>query len=300
MNAARTLEDLGEDRLVALLTGTWAKTLKKGMLGVGDDCAVLPPLSGKNTRTLFKTDAVVEGVHFTRKDPPRLVGWKALARCVSDMAAMGGEPVSALITLGAPPSESVSRLSGIYRGIKKAADAFGIALVGGETTRCRELFISVALTGKVEAKNLVLRSGASFGDAIFVTGTLGGTLRGKHLRFTPRLDEARWLVHHCKPSAMMDVSDGLAKDLPRLCRVSGVGFYLDGNAVPVSRCCSIEQALCDGEDFELLFTVSEKKVSALVRCWPFKTRLSKIGRITVAGQGKPMSNQHGFDHFKRA
>ncbi|MFN9024922.1 MAG: thiamine-phosphate kinase, partial [Akkermansiaceae bacterium] len=157
--------------------------------------------------------------------------------------------------------------------------------------------ISIAATGRVERGNVVMRSGGNLGDAIWVTGVLGGSLAGKHLDFTPRLDQARWLVKHFKPTAMMDLSDGVARDLPRLAKASSCGFQLDLSAMPLCEGCDVKQALEDGEDFELLFTFPEGQ--GLEREWQQKfpaLKLTKIGRLVKPGEGDELKG--GWDHFR--
>src|SRR5262245_37137910 len=162
--------------------------------GPGDDCAVLD-LGLPSQYVLFKTDAVVEGVHFTAEDTPELIGHKALARCLSDVAAMAGTPSHAVVTVALPPAFDPSRVQGFYRGLAALAERHGAAIVGGETTTNPErVLLSIALIGTVPKDRCVRRSGARPGDAIFVTGELGGSRAGKHLTFEPRLAEARWLA----------------------------------------------------------------------------------------------------------
>ncbi|MGC4015767.1 MAG: AIR synthase-related protein [Luteolibacter sp.] len=161
--------------------------------------------------------------------------------------------------------------------------------------------ISIAATGKVAPSHLVTRSGGRPGDLVLVTGRLGGSIGGKHLTFTPRLAEAAWLVRQLKPTAMMDLSDGVAKDLPRLAKASGLGFSLDREAVPRSRGCTVEQALGDGEDFELLFTLPPRKWTARAAAvWKDafpKLPLTVIGEL-VEGAGEDLTG--GWDHFAPA
>jgi thiamine-monophosphate kinase len=163
------------------------------------------------------------------------------------------------------------------------------------------MFINVALTGEVERTRCVLRSGGRPGDALYVTGRLGGTLAGQHLDFTPRLAEARWLVSHFKIHAMMDLSDGLAADLPRLAATSRCGFSLDRAAVPRTAGCTIEQALTDGEDYELLFALAPRDTARLEREWHRafpKLRLTRIGALLPHSAFRiPHSAARGFDHF---
>jgi len=286
-----SLARLGEAGLLELLTGRWARKSGAVQVGIGDDCAVLR-VGGRNV--LFKTDIVVEGVHFGAKTPSRLVGRKALARAVSDIAAMGGTPLAAVVTLGLPANESPARLAGIYRGMEAAARKFKLALVGGETTRAAQLFLNVALLGECEKP--VLRSTARAGDLLYVTGQLGGTQAKHHLNFTPRLAEGRWLAKHGVATSMMDLSDGLGADLPRLGLASKLGYAVDREALPRRRGASVESAIGDGEDYELLFTVAPDHAVWLKKKWPFATPLHCIGLMR---NGPSTALSHGFDHFEQ-
>lgn len=298
-----TLADLGETRLLELLTKNWPRSAGSRLrVGVGDDCAVLPGGRGQGD-LLYKTDAIVEGVHFLPSTPPSLIGRKALARNVSDIAAMGGEPWCALVTLAAPPSTSAARVRAIYGGLTKLADQSGVLLVGGETVRAPKLLLSVALLGRMpQGVRPVLRSTAKAGHHLYVTGRLGGTQKRHHLTFEPRLAAGQWLAKQKFAAAMMDLSDGLGADLPKLAKASGLGIEVDLNALPCSRGASPEQALHDGEDYELLFTVSPKKTKQLTAQWPFKDLpLTPIGRLTkkaLAGSA-PWEHRGGYDHFSR-
>jgi len=287
------LAQLGEAGLLRLLTGRWPRKGRSVTVGVGDDCAVLR--LGKRS-LLFKTDVVVENVHFGPRTPARLIGRKALARALSDIAAMGGIPLAAVITLGLPPNESPRRLAGIYRGIETIARKHGVELVGGETTRAAQLFLNVALLGECRDGPPVLRSGARAGDLIFVTGQLGATQARQHLVFEPRLAEGRWLARHRVASAMMDLSDGLGADLPRLGEASHLGHEIDAHKLPRRRGASVEAAINDGEDYELLFTVPANRAAWLKKKWPFATALHCIGTMR---KGPASALAHGFDHFKQ-
>ncbi|MCW1921997.1 thiamine-phosphate kinase [Luteolibacter arcticus] len=288
----KRLRDLGEDALIArLLRGfPGGENLR---VGPGDDCAVVDP--GRGLLRLLKTDAIVEGVHFLPDTPAAKVGWKAVARVLSDFAAMGGVPEHLLVTVAVDPAKPVAWMDGLYRGIRKCLATHGGVLAGGETSRLPSgAMISVAGEGRVERKHLILRSGGKPGDLVVVTGRLGGSIRGKHLTFTPRLNEAAWLVRNLRPSAMMDLSDGLAKDLPRLAEASGCGFEF--GEVPATRGCTRAQALGDGEDYELLFTVSPRRWIAAAGQWPKDfPQLSIIGRLCPPGQGASLAG--GWDHF---
>ncbi len=255
---------------------------------------------GKNHFLIFKTDAVVEGVHFTAKERPEMIGRKALARALSDLAAMGAAPVAAVITIGIPAGESVVRLRAIYRGLERVAKRYAVNLVGGETTRARQLFLNVGLIGECRGYRPVLRSGAGAGDLIFVTGRLGATQARRHLVFEPRLAEGQWLARQKFASSLMDLSDGLGADLPRLAEASGVDFHLDNEAIPRARGATVSEAINDGEDYELLFTVRPAHVKSLKKKWPFTTALHCIGVMGHRGVGsRQPSFAHGFDHFKQ-
>ncbi|HEX4350836.1 MAG TPA: thiamine-phosphate kinase, partial [Verrucomicrobiae bacterium] len=288
--------------------------------GAGDDCAVLD-LGVPDKLILFKTDAVVEGIHFTRETPPEKIGRKALARCLSDIAAMAGMPTAALVTIALPADFDAGFVAKIYDGLNALAEKFGVAIVGGETTTNPErLLISIALLGVVERGKQALRSGAKAGDAIFVTGELGGSLAGKHLDFEPRIAEARWLAEHFHIHAMLDLSDGLAGDLRHIVKAGGVGAEIFKSALPVSREAKLRArgdahkpaalvALTDGEDFELLFTVASKDAVTLLDAWKKqfpKLKLTCIGKM-VAGEGILLRdktgthklNAQGYEHFQK-
>jgi thiamine-monophosphate kinase len=282
-------------------------TNKSVTVGAGDDCAILD-LGIPDRLVLFKTDAVVEGVHFIPETPPEQIGHKALGRCLSDIAAMAGQPVAALVTLGLPPAFDPDQTQRIYAGMTALGRQFEVAIVGGETTTNPERrFISVSLLGTVPRGKATLRSGAEVGDAIFVTGELGGSLAGKHLEFAPRITEAQWLVQHFTVHAMMDISDGLAGDLRHILKASRAGAELLTDAIPVSRAAKLQArahpssrtplraALGDGEDFELLFTIASRDAVPLLDQWRIgfpDLRLSCIGKIT-AGEGISLRDKHG-------
>ena len=185
---------------------------------------------------------------------------------------MGGWPTQAVVTLVLSPSYHLSYAKEIYEGLNGIAREYGVSVVGGETARPAQsagktAMISISLLGLVEKERCVMRSGGRENDRVFVTGSLGGSLRGKHLEFQPRVWEARWLSEHFKPNAMMDLSDGLGKDLPRLAYQSGVGFQLVFQRLPCSENCKVANALNDGEDYELLFTMSPDRVDVFQSRW---------------------------------
>lgn len=288
----KTVGELGEDGLIAHLC---ANLPGKGNLvvGPGDDCAVVG--EGEEL-TLLKTDAVVAGVHFLPDEKASRVGWKAVARVLSDFAAMGGGPGELLVTIALDPKIPVSWVEELYRGMTNCLAAHGGVIAGGETTSLPEgapTLVSVAGRGSVRRENLVTRSGARPGDGIYVTGRLGGSIKGKHLDFTPRLRESQWLAEHHEISAMMDLSDGLAKDLPRLAKMSGVGFEIEKEDLPLTEGCRVEEALGDGEDYELLLTSSDELDDSWADAFP-DLELTRIGRVIESG-GDQLEG--GWEHF---
>jgi thiamine-monophosphate kinase len=268
--------------------------------GAGDDCAIIG--RPRDARwTLLKTDCVIEGVHFLRETDPRRVGWKALCRAISDIAAMGGEPRHALITVAASRESELAWLESFYAGIRRAARRFAVGVVGGETSRSPgPTFVNVALTGDVDRRACVRRDGGCAGDVLYVTGSLGGSLAGRHLDFSPRVAEAQWLARTFQISAMMDLSDGLAADLPRLAKASKCGYTLEEKAIPRTRGCTLEQALCDGEDYELLFALSPRRSAALEAAWRKRFQrlpLTRIGQLTLRQKQQQALARRGYDHF---
>ena len=292
------------------------------VVGSGDDCAALK--GGKaGELLLFKTDAIVEGVHFTNDTPPEKIGRKALARCLSDIAAMAGTPTAAVVKAGLPKDFDPDHAIAISRGMNELAREHNVAIVGGETTTNPDrILVSVSLLGVVPEKQIALRSGARPGDAIFVTGELGGSLEGRHLDFEPRLEQARWLADRFRPNAMIDVSDGLASDLKHILEASGVGAELRSVSIPISRAARqaaaksgngntpLNRALSDGEDFELLFTLPSKDAVPLLDGWKTQfpdLKLTCIGK-TLAERGLRIRDDKtvrpididGYIHFKKS
>jgi thiamine-monophosphate kinase len=310
----KTVQTIGEFALIGRLRRRISQKNRSLLVGIGDDCAVLRADSPKKF-WLYTIDPVIEGVHFTRSAAPRAIGWKAMARNLSDIAAMGGVPRWVIVSLGLPPKTPVAFVEKLYDGIRAAAKKFGASIVGGDVAQSPTLFVAVALIGEVEKSQLVLRKGAQIGDSVFVTGALGGSIRGKHLSFTPRIREARWLTEHFKIHAMIDVSDGLAGDLRRLCEQNPrVGFEICAAEVPISRAArgKLSAALHDGEDFELLFCVSPRDVTGLREKWArvfgkSGPKLTEIGRVT-ASRGKihvifadgtrKILREKGYEHFR--
>lgn len=281
-----TVSDIGEDALVQRLTAH-APLGARVLAGPGDDCAVVePPPTGFHL--LLKTDAVIEGIHFLPQTEPERVGRKAMARVLSDIAAMGGEPREALVTLVLPADTPVDWVERVYVGLHSLAQQFGVDVVGGETSRGAERILAVTLTGQVRAGRAILRSGGKAGDALMVTGKLGGSLAGHHLDFLPRVVEGQWLTQNVPVHAMMDLSDGLARDLPKMAMAAELEYLVDWERLPLRNGCDLRAAWTDGEDYELLMAIPQDFAGDLLRSWELNfpdVSLTRIGRLVHCGEG---------------
>ena len=258
----------------------------EGVVGIGDDCATI---GGEREDWLFSTDLVVEGVHFLRdKSTPEQVGWKSAAVNLSDIAAMGGEPVATFLSVALPKDAQGEWAERFVEGYAEISRLFGVPLLGGDTTSSlRDIAVNVGVLGRCESGKALMRSGARVGDTIFVTGTLGDSGAGlkallgdverteeveylveKHLHPMPRIAEGKKLLATGNVGAMMDISDGIASDLGHILRASGVGAEVDLERLPTSpqlaRVCQregwnkYELATSAGEDYELLLTAPEE------------------------------------------
>ena len=300
------LGDLGEDRLLDELL----PRLSPGnavVAGPRDDCAVVET-HARGKLLVLKTDCVVEGVHFLRGTNALDVGWKTMARPLSDFAATSAVPQFALITLMLSEKTDVAWVKQLYQGLRRAADRFRVSIVGGETSSMPgAIAISASVIGFVERDRWVPRGGAKPGDDLFVTGRLGGAWKRKHLRFTPRIMESRWLTKNFSIHAMMDLSDGLGTDLPRLARASKVGFKIEAENLPLSRGAKINDAISKGEDYELLFAVPRRENKRLKEKWHRKfpkVPLTHIGSLTSQSAGclSAAGNRQlkgGYVHFQQ-
>ncbi len=313
-SAPRTLSAIGEDAAIAALVKVLGNAGAPS-LGPGDDCAVIE--MGDSHEWQLTSDPIVAGIHFLPDADPRLVGRKAVGRALSDIAAMGGQPKWFLINITAPGELSLDQLKAIYRGARQLTRKYGATIVGGDLGKGSELALHVFAIGQAPVGTSIRRDGARRGDIVYVTGQLGGSMAGRHFTFEPRIREGVWLRKQGGVTAMMDVSDGLATDLPRLLKRSGVSALLQERAIPIAPAARriddektpLLRALTDGEDFELVFTVSPERASALEAAWrnAFRLRLSQIGEI-VSGDGQlfleDKSGQRqqwtaaGFEHFR--
>ena len=258
--------------------------------GSGDDCAVLK--FNKDKYLLFTCDMLVEGVDFRPNEKPYLIGRKSVAVSISDIAACAGMPYYCLVSLGLPKKTSIDFADKLFKGMLDIAKKFKINIVGGDLSRAGKLVIDVSMLGIVEKKYLVLRNGAKVGDIIFVTGSLGGSIQGKHLKFTPRLKEARYLVKNFKVNSMIDISDGLAQDLGHILEQSKVGAIIYEDLIPRDKKArNLKEALYMGEDFELLFTLSPGEARKIYRKRLVNFR--PIGEIVDKRYGFSMISKKG-------
>ena len=279
--------------------------LPPGVLGIGDDCAVLP--YNEEFDLLATCDTLVLGTHFTLDATPSQVAHKLFAVNLSDIASMGGVPLYALLSLTVPNNLKETWLQNFLQALSSEAKTYSVPVVGGDTVGGSELSLSLFLLGKVEKGKALLRSGAKVGDLVLVTGELGGTLESqKHLNFSPRLKEAILLKKFFAPTAMMDLSDGLAEDGARLALASGVSLFLDSEKIPVRVGVNLEEALTGGEDFELLFTISPQNYSkdALEKFYKeADLKLTVIGCVEASKDEpffldqKPF-RKRGYAHFR--
>ncbi|MBZ0138055.1 MAG: thiamine-phosphate kinase [Planctomycetes bacterium] len=284
-------------------------------VGPGDDCAIIRV---ERDREALKIDTTIEDKHFILADKgkkiaptlgpgatPEEVGRKAITRCLSDMAAMGATPSAALVSVTLPTGASVALREKLFIGIAKTCATYGVTLAGGDTQGWDgPLSITVAMTGMMDGVRPALRAGAAPGDVVAITGSLGGSILGKHLRFEPRIAEGRFLADK-GVSAMIDISDGLSGDLTRICEESGmrfaVGADLAAEAVPVSKSArrlaklegkgasrALHHALHDGEDFELLFIVKPNRWKKIVQEWPFDVPIRALGMMRPLRKGEPL------------
>jgi thiamine-monophosphate kinase len=295
------LREIGEDRLLDQLLPRLplGKTV---VAGAGDDCAVVEIFAGRNFLVL-KTDCIVEGVHFLSGADPVDVGWKAMMRPLSDFAATSALPQFALITLIASKQTEVEWARKLYGGLRRAAKQFDVSIVGGETSSSPgPIVISVSVAGFVESDRWMSRRGGKVGDDLFVTGQLGGAIKQKHLRFIPRIAESRWLTKHFSIQAMMDLSDGLGIDLPRLAGASKVGFKIETENLPLAPGAKIGDAISEGEDYELLFAISPRQSKRLQTEWRKKfpkLPLTRIGSLARQSAIRNPQLRSGYVHFQQ-
>lgn len=305
-----SLKGLNEFELINKLTRGLEQD-KTVLKAAGDDAALIRIDTGKYL--LYTTDMLVEDVHFkVNKIKPGHIGRKAMCVNISDIAAMGGEPKYAVISAGLPARLSFDYIKELFRGLASAAARYKVSIVGGDTNLADKLTINVALIGRADKNNVVFRHGAKAGDIIMVSGSLGGSRFGKHYNFKPRLELSRYLVSNHKIHALIDISDGLISDLQRVLEASKKTAVLYSKNIPLSsKAKSLESALYDGEDYELLFTCCEKEAAKIEKksgSLKPTVKISRIGRIAPAGKDKiklldddgrslPVKYRRVFSHF---
>jgi thiamine-monophosphate kinase len=309
MLTKKTIETLGEFGLIDEIKRWLPRAKAPVIAGIGDDTAVFK--ISPTRYQLLTIDTIVEDIDFKKSQAkPEEIGWKSLAINLSDIAAMGGVPKFAAVSLTLPKKTPVPFVKKFYAGMRKLADQFGVSIVGGDLSGGSKISISVALLGESEKKYTTFRKGARSGDFIAVSGRLGGSLLGKHLNFTPRVREGE-LVARQGASSMIDVSDGLWQDLGHLTTESGLSFVIEPSKIPVSNAAlkrargnrdkAILHALYDGEDFELLFTISAKRFLSLRKAWRrrFSVPLTAIGKVVnrEKTEAKLFRKRLGFQHF---
>ena len=271
--------------------------------GSGDDCAVLK--LDKNNYQLFTCDMLVETVDFTLKDNPYLVGRKAISVSISDIASCSGEPRHCVISLGLPKNTQLRFVEKLFKGMLDVSRKYKINIVGGDLSQSSKVVIDVSMLGKVEKKRLTLRNAARAGDIIFVTGSLGSSILGKHLKFIPRVKEAQFLSRNFKVNAMIDISDGLSQDLGHVLEESKVGAIIYEELIPLSKqAAGLSDALNSGEEFELLFTLARPQAKKLLKLK--RPDFRPIGEIVEKKYGFKLINKNnravdikpkGFKHF---
>jgi thiamine-monophosphate kinase len=316
--AKTQIGQVGEFGLIELIKKRILSKDEKVLIDIGDDAAIIKPSANK--LLIFTTDTMVERVHFdTRYCTFEEIGWKAMTANLSDIAAMGGLPTYALVTVGLPKSAKITDILSIYEGATRIANRYNCRIIGGDTALVKkDLFISIALLGEVEKRFLVTRGGAKKGDLICITGKLGEAQAGleflkrfgrrdlslvkKHLKPEPRIDQARVLIRNLKVNSLIDISDGLSSELFHLAEESQVGALIYEQNIPVSTRCKkialllkgnpLKWALSSGEEYELLFTVDSKDKGKLESI-KSKLNISIVGKITDKGQGIKIVRKSG-------
>ncbi|UCE17811.1 MAG: thiamine-phosphate kinase [Gemmatimonadota bacterium] len=319
---------IGEFGLIDRIKKKVRSTSEAIRLGIDDDAAAFVPKKGMVM--LLTTDVFVEGIHFDSSyATPYQIGWKAMAANLSDIAAMGGIPRTAVVSLCLPDKTDVEWVEAMYEGMEKILYRFGGYIVGGDTSAAlSEIVINIALTGEVEGKQMATRSGAKVGDVICVSGDLGSSVAGlkilreqrktgeeipekwsyimeRHLLPLPRIHEARVLVEETNAHAMIDISDGLASEIHHICALSGTGARIYTGEIPLHSQTKLaaqefgtpshHYALYGGEDYELLFALPQKRAEEVIDIieGETETKISTVGAIVEAHCGITLIDENG-------
>ena len=305
-NPRLSVSSLGEAKLIAAIRRWLGSASPRAPFGIGDDCAVVP--AGRSAQ-LITVDPVIYGEHIDDSVPPRAGGEKLFKRNLSDIAAMGGRPRAAVVALALDSRVKLAWLEQFYRGLAAVSRRYRVPIVGGDIAHHRGgIVATLTLVGEASANGrVVTRTGARLGDWIFVTGELGNSLRsGHHVKFTPRLAEGQWLAGRPDIRAMIDLSDGLAKDI-RALTPRGATPALNDALLPLRRGADVRSALTDGEDYELAFALAARSdPGRFYQAWQRKfprTRLSCLGRF-VHPKALPhfalnLADYRGFEHLQK-
>jgi thiamine-monophosphate kinase len=293
--------DLPERQLIGWIRGRIKCDRRVAPIGPGDDAALV---AVRSSSLLVSIDTIAEGVDFTLQNAaPSRIGRKALAVNLSDIAAMGGLPAWCLVSVNLTKGLGASFAKNLVNGLAAISKQYKCPIVGGDITTWRGgLVLTVAIAGVTAGRRAIARNGARPDDLVAVTGTLGGSILGRHLRFQPRVKEGAWLARRFPPSAMIDVSDGLGVDAAHIAEESGVALEIDAGTIPVSAAARrlsrmdgkspLRHAVADGEDFELLLTMPEPRLRRALEEWPFAAPLTVIGRVR-RGKGAVLVRETG-------